>query len=699
RISPRADTGIELALCVRVFPLSPLWPPGEGAERVEGLVEGVQRFSRRELQRERELAELVVAQLGLGEYTEVARRVYLIESQAAALEVLSLAARLADRLDLEWAEPARRLLVSQTVRRGDLHVRLWKRGSWLTLSGGARVGESELAIGKLLDAVRRGERFVQVQGRDYVEIEQSLFSLLQDAQLSVRSRERELALALAAAPPLLAELPDAVSGGDAEASEWLERLAHAKQTAAYLQVPLEDQLRSYQRDGVRWMLALSEWAPGACLADEMGLGKTVQTIALLLARAARGPALVVAPTSLVSNWQAELERFAADGLRPLVYRGPERERLLTDLGPRCVLITSYEILLRDSERLLPIAFATQVVDEAQTVRNARTRRAQVVAEVQADFRVALTGTPIENRLGDLWSLSALVAPGLLGGWSRFRALFAVPIERYEDRERAARLRNMVAPFILRRTKDQVAPELPERTEVVHAIELSEPEQQLYAAALAHARKALGKRKKDREEREFTVHILAELTQLRQLACHPRLVLPDSRIESSKLHALLGLLDDLLPRGHRVLLFSQFTKHLGLVREALDARRVTSLYLDGSTPGGERAQLIAQFQSGAADVFLISLKAGGTGLNLTAADYVIHLDPWWNPAAEDQASDRAHRIGQTRPVTIVKLVSQGTIEERVLGLHEHKRRLAADMLTGESSDVSLDREALEALLED
>jgi superfamily II DNA or RNA helicase len=695
RITPLLEEGLDLTLCVRVFPLSPLWIPGEGSERVDGLVDGEQRFSRRNLSRERELAEQVIDALSLRQYTEITRCAYRINSHAAALEVLSRAAQLHERLDLEWAETERRLHVTGTVRSADLHVRLFKRGAWLVVSGAAGSGAEQVAIARLLQAVRLGERFVQVQGRDYVEIERSLFALLEEAQLGVSSHDRQLALPLAAAPYVLPRLGEQVRGGDVETEAWLTRLAQRSQpTAADETLPLYDRLRSYQRAGVQWLLALAAWAPGAVLADEMGLGKTVQAIALLLQRAAAGPALVIAPTTLVANWQNELARFAPQ-LRVLVYRGSERQRLLAELAPSTVLITSYEILLRDREHFSPHAFATQIIDEAQNLRNARTARARAVAEVQAEFRVALTGTPIENRLGDLWSLFQLIAPGLLGHWSRFRALFAVPIERYDDRERATRLRNLVGPFLLRRTKDDVAPELPARTEVVHTVELSGPEQQLYRAALAHARLALSSRQ--RRDGEFTVHILAELTRLRQLACHPRLVLPDSRIESTKLHVLQRLLDDILPRGHRVLVFSQFAKHLGLVRDALCERGRSVLYLDGSTPSGERAELVERFQAGAAEVFLISLKAGGTGLNLTAADYVVHMDPWWNPAAEDQASDRAHRIGQTRPVTIVKLVAADTIEERVLGLHAHKRRLAQDMLSGEPSGAALDQEALQALL--
>jgi SNF2 family DNA or RNA helicase len=372
-----------------------------------------------------------------------------------------------------------------------------------------------------------------------------------------------------------------------------------------------------------------------------------------------------------------------------------------------VILVSYETLLRDQSEFESHHFATQVVDEAQVIKNARTQRAQAVTSISADFRIALSGTPIENRLGDLWSLLELIAPGLLGTWQRFRSRFATPIERYEDMERAAQLKALVAPFFLRRTKREVEAELPLRTEVLCSVELSPPERELYDAAVHEARRALGHR--SRHDSRRTVKILAELTRLRQLACHPRLVLemggsareqnPHADVSSSKLERLLSLLDDILPRGHRALLFSQFTRHLALVREVLEKRAIPYLYLDGSTPGGARSALVDRFQSGEAQLFLISLKAGGTGLNLTEADYVIHLDPWWNPAAEDQASDRAHRLGQQRPVTVVKLVTQDTIEEKVLALHAHKRRLADAVLLGEGSPDELDQDVLEALLMD
>jgi hypothetical protein len=692
RITPLLDEGVDVELTMRALPLGALWPPGQGPELVHGLGPSGPLHARRDLAFEREAARLAIEQLGLAELLRVGPFAYRVEDTQGALELLARAARLGELLDLEWSERAPRLSVVATVKSADLKIGLFKRGEWLTLRGGAQVAGRELAIARLLEAARRGERFVALDGQSHVELERELFERLRAAQLCVQSLEKDAGLSPAAAPFWLARLGDVTEGEDNESTALLERAGAGSGEVELAPAQLAH-LRDYQRRGVAWLLSRTRWAPGACIADEMGLGKTVQTLAVLGARAALGPALVLAPTSVVGNWRAELARFAPE-LQVRVYQGSGRRQLLERVGPGAVLVTSYELLLRDRAHFDELSFATLVVDEAQVLKNARTLRARAVHGLNAAFRIALSGTPVENRLGDLWSLFQIVAPGLLGSWPRFRARFAVPIERYDNEERAAALRALVAPLILRRTKDDVAPELPARTEVVHFVELSPAEQELYDGAVAHARKAIGRQRRDEGARR--VQILAELTRLRQLACHPRLVLDDARAQSSKLAALLSLLDDILPRGHRALLFSQFVRHLELVREALEQRGISSLYLDGSTPAGQRAGLVERFQAGEGQLFLISLKAGGTGLNLTGADYVVHLDPWWNPAAEAQASDRVHRLGQERPVTLVKLVVQGTIEERVLGLHEHKRRLAATVLSG--TDLSgLDADALEDLL--
>jgi SNF2 family DNA or RNA helicase len=694
RVTPGLDEGIDVALTVRPLPLGAPFSPGQGPELVTGLVQGEPAYARRDLAWERESAREVMAALQLEKHPRLEAFAYRIEEREQALQLLARAARLTHVLDIEWAERARKLRITGTARASDLSVRLFKRGQWFSLEGHLRKNEKDVALERVLDAARRGERFVLVEGRDYLEIEQELFERLNLVQLCVSELDHKLALSLAAAPLVLERFGGSIEAGEPATQAWLERFARIEREPPQVDAGFRSILRDYQIEGVQFLISRSRWAPGVCLADEMGLGKTVQTIALLCARASEGPALVVAPTSLEDNWRSELARFAPE-LIVHTYRGKGRRELLGELGTSSVVIVSYDLLLRDQAHFKDVSFATQVIDEAQVVKNARSERAKAVASVSAEFRVALSGTPVENRLADLWSLFQLVAPGLLGGWSRFRARFAVPIERYENEERAQVLRALVQPFLLRRTKAQVAAELPARTEVVHMVELSQAEQDLYQSAVRHARRAIGKRSRDDAQRN--VQILAELTRLRQLACHPRLVMQDRRVESSKLHTLLRLLEDILPRGHRALIFSQFTEHLALVRELLSAQGIATLSLDGSTPQGERARLVARFQALECPVFLISLKAGGTGLNLTAADTVILMDPWWNPATEDQAGDRAHRIGQERPVTVVKLVSQGTIEEKVLALHGHKRRLADVVLAGDAQAAALDADTLEMLL--
>jgi SNF2 family DNA or RNA helicase len=675
RIAPLPDEGVEVALWMRPFLLSGLWPPGLGPELVQGMRDGSVMHARRDLAWEKSSAEALMHELGFAEMLRVAPFRYRVESTQEALALLTRLAAVSDRLELEWAEHARKLRVEGSIKAADLKVDLFKRGAFFFPEGHAESGETRVAFAELLTAARLNERFVRIADGSFAQIEDALFERLRAAQLCVLDLPRAPKLAQAATPFWLARLGDVSQGADSESRTFLAAAArHTEPAPLALPARLLAELRDYQRDGVRFLLALSRWSPGACLLDEMGLGKTVQSIALLVARMGLGPALVVCPTSLVDNWCGEFARFAPE-LNALPYRGKERQTQLARLAPGAVLVVSYELLLRDRAHFEGLSFASQIIDEAQMVKNARTLKARALMSLDVAFRVALTGTPVENRLADLWSLFHCIAPGLLGSWPRFRARFAVPIERYEDRERAAALKALVAPLMLRRRKQEVLRELPARTEVVQLVALSHGERELYNAALGEARRAIGKHKRDDPRRR--VHVLAELTRLRQLACHPRLVIDDARIDtSSKLSALLTLLDDVLPRGQRVLIFSQFVAHLALIREALAARQIRQLWLDGQTPATERAQVVARFQAGEAEVFLISLKAGGTGLTLTAADYVVHMDPWWNPAAQDQASDRAHRIGQTRPVTIVKLVTENTIEERVLALHEHKRRLAA-----------------------
>ncbi|HEX7506894.1 MAG TPA: DEAD/DEAH box helicase, partial [Polyangia bacterium] len=535
------------------------------------------------------------------------------------------------------------------------------------------------------------------------------------------------------AAPVLAELVEDGSQLDMVPAfrAVLGKLEAARSETAALPEGLQATLRHYQVDGFHWLARLASWGLGAVLADDMGLGKTVQALALLLRRAELGPALVIAPTSVVSNWADECAKFAPS-LVPRIYRGPERAAMREELGKGALLVTSYAIAVRDAVALGAISFSTLIIDEAQSVKNALTRRFRAVRDLQADFRLALTGTPIENHLGELWAIFRLVTPGLLGSWEQFRQRFAVPIERHHDRKRQTALARVVRPFLLRRAKAEVAPELPSRTEMNQTIELGPSERRLYEAerieileelagsrgeppalpalrvADLRARPSAASLVEGGEEgpragkpsqgfplndARQRIKILAALTRLRLLCCHPRLVVKESTAGSAKLAALVELLTELRDEGHRALVFSQFTSFLDLARPLLTQAGLRTLSLDGSTPAAEREERVRAFQAGTADAFLLSLRAGGTGLNLTAATYVIHLDPWWNPAVEDQATDRAHRIGQDRPVTVIRMVARDTIEEAVLSLHEEKRQLAASILDGADMAARLDGEDL------
>jgi len=427
---------------------------------------------------------------------------------------------------------------------------------------------------------------------------------------------------------------------------------------------------------------LSSWGAGACLADDMGLGKTLQALAVVLQRAPQGPTLVVAPTSVCMNWLAEINRFAPT-LNPGLFGGRHREELVGSLQGMDVMICSYGLLQQEAELLATVQWRTIILDEAQAIKNFETQRAQAALALKGDFRLITTGTPIENHLGEFYTLFDFINPGLLGSRRQFNERYAIPIEKNGDREARKRLKKLVSPFLLRRIKSQVLDELPPRTEVTLQVEMSPEETALYEALRREAVEALEQDESPSGQKHLK--ILAEIMRLRQACCHPRLVLPESDLASSKLALFGEVVEELLENSHKALVFSQFVGHLTLIRNYLKVKGIEYRYLDGGTPPKERRREVEAFQAGQGSLFLISLRAGGVGLNLTAADYVIHMDPWWNPAVEDQASDRAHRIGQQRPVTVYRLVTKNTIEEKILKLHGTKRDLANSLLDG--SDMS------------
>ena len=456
-------------------------------------------------------------------------------------------------------------------------------------------------------------------------------------------------------------------------------------------------LRPYQIEGFEWLVKLATWTAGGVLADDMGLGKTVQALALLLYRSALGPALVVAPTSVVNNWIHEAKRFAPT-LNIKIYAGDPltRRQILGSPQPNDLFVTTYGILQNDIEYLSSIQWGTAVLDEAQAIKNITTKRARSSFRLPASFRLLTTGTPIQNNLMDLYSLFRFANPGILGSTREFQRRFVLPIERDEIQEISNQLSGLISPFILRRLKKDVLKELPPRTEITLSVELSEEEQVLYEALRQRAMDDINTPSVSHKG-EQRIQILAHITRLRLACCNPQLVQSNNPPDSSKLRVFEETLLELLEGDHKVLVFSQFVKHLKIVENKLSELDVNYQYLDGKTPRNIRQKRIDAFQKGQGDVFLISLTAGGTGLNLTAADYVFHLDPWWNPAVEDQASDRAHRIGQRRPVTIYRFVARNTIEDQIVELHQRKRALADSLLTGSSQASRLNAEELIGLI--
>jgi superfamily II DNA or RNA helicase len=461
---------------------------------------------------------------------------------------------------------------------------------------------------------------------------------------------------------------------------------------------LKATLRNYQAEGYQWLVRLSSWGAGACLADDMGLGKTVQVLAALLFRAQDGPALVVAPTSVCQNWITEAARFAPT-LNMIDLR---RDRSLS-VGPSSVVVASYGLLQNEIERLSEVRWHTIVLDEAQAIKNMDTRRSAAVMQLNGDFRIATTGTPIENHLGELWNIFRFLNPHYLGSIDSFNRRFAGPIERGDDDARE-KLKRVIKPFILRRRKEQVMKELPPKTEVILRVDLNEEERAVYEAVRRSAIESLAG--VSGANRRF--QIFAALTRLRRVCCSAALAVPEERRDefaevssapSAKMEAFLELLAEIRQGGHRALVFSQFVSHLSLIRAQLDKDGVPYQYFDGATPPDERTKRVAAFQAGEGDCFLISLKAGGMGINLTAADYVIHMDPWWNPAVEEQASDRAHRIGQSRPVTVYRLVARDTVEERIVDLHAWKKDLAESLLEGSSEALHLSADEMLELIMD
>ncbi len=687
-------SGTEISVQATVRPLGPHGPilvPGEGGKVVSARVAGELLEADRDLNEELERIDRLEVTCPTLSEAHVGGCEWVVEGVENSLALLAELKELSSEVVAEWPRGRGALKVRGKVGLGALSGRVERERGWYVATAELAVDDAtQLQLQELLNLHEQSSgRFVALEDGGYLELEQELREMLAALSAARDSgrKDHRVAVATSALNVL------SYFGGERSALEGDEAVrtlqARVKEAFARRFSPppgLRATLREYQQEGFEWLCRLAQLRFGACLADDMGLGKTVQLIALMLHEREHGPALVVAPTSVCSNWRDEIERFA-DGLSVLEYQGPERARLLDRLGPGVVLICSYTLLQQDIDELSRHAFHIAVLDEAQFIKNPQSRRAKAAFTIDAPVRIAATGTPVENHLGDLWSLFHFINPGLLHSWPQFSRRFVLPIETKQSQEARAGLRRLVQPFLLRRTKAQVLSELPPLTEVTLHVPLSQEEKELYEACKRQALSKLQSTARERREdprRRFRV--LAEITRLRRLCCDPSLVLPETHAVSSKLTAFLELVQELIDGGHRALVFSQFVDVLALAEQRLNETQIEYEYLDGSTPAKERRKRVAAFQEGSAPVFLISLKAGGFGLNLTAADYVIHLDPWWNPAAESQASDRAHRLGQERPVTVYRLIAKDTVEDRILALHERKRELA-DALLSDSDRAS------------
>lgn len=649
-------------------------PLGLGAEFIKDW-QAPHHYWQRSLKQERALTKTVAKALelvGKGPWSLSGVEMIPMLERFAALDELGVR--------LQWHSDSQRM---HLIGEEALTLRIEQQQEWFAIDGELQVDQQQvLDLRLLLRQVAGGRRYITIEGKQaQLMLSESLLARLTTLAALVDDKQQ---VSQRLAYPLMHLLEQSAVSGDAG---W-RGLTDAWRQQASCPAELMTPLRDYQRVGVQWMANLAQHRFGACLADDMGLGKTIQALTLLRLRKEQGPALVIVPTSLLTNWCDEAARFAPELTVQVLNEQQDRGAAVTNLGPGSLLLTTYGLVTSHAE-LGEIKWATIVADEAQQIKNASTARAKALFKLDGEFRLALSGTPVENHLGELWSLFNFINPGLLGNKTHFKHRFG---KASRDPAHLAQLKGVIAPFVLRRLKREVLAELPEKTEIVHHIQLSGPELALYEAS---RREALSQMESG--DGHNLMLMLSNLTRLRRICCSPVLLLPDWSQPQSKLDAAMELALEAIDNGHRILIFSQFVDLLTLLRQRLADAVLDYCYLDGSCSTKQRQQAIARFKTDAIPLFLISLKAGGTGLNLTEADTVIHLDPWWNPAVEDQASDRVHRIGQTEPVTVYRLVCEQTVEEKIVALHAQKRELAEGVLGDQHQVAQIDAEVIKNLL--
>ena len=563
-------------------------------------------------------------------------------------------------------------------------------------------GMDQAQLFDILSRYDRRKKYFRLKDGSFLDISDGQLRELSELKDDLQINGKELKKGRTQVPAYRAMyLNSQLKGGDlikVEKDNAFQALIRNMQTMEEhkFQVPPQQEkiLRGYQKEGFYWIKTLKHNQFGGILADDMGLGKTIQVIAFLWSEfqeSAPGEnrrALVVTPASLVFNWMSEIERFAP-GLPTTAVTGDVRERkaMIKNAGEREVLITSYDLLKRDLKAYQKLAFAVEIIDEAQYIKNHGTQAAKAVKEIRSEFRLALTGTPVENRLSELWSIFDFLIPGFLYSYEKFRKEIELPVVQYGNSEAMERLQKMIRPFVLRRLKKDVLKDLPDKLEKDMFSPLESEQKELYEAHTERLRLMLSMQT-DAEFKTSKLQILSEITRLRQLCCYPGLVYENYKGNSSKLDMCMELVQNAVNGGHKILLFSQFTTMLDELAARLKKAKISFYMLTGATSKEKRAQLVKAFNRDETSVFCISLKAGGTGLNLTAADIVIHYDPWWNLAVQNQATDRAHRIGQKNIVSVYRLFMKDTIEERIRALQERKRELADEILSGEGIGQAL-----------
>ncbi|GLB26131.1 helicase [Lacrimispora xylanolytica] len=608
--------------------------------------------------------------------------------------------------EVYFSEPFKKLKILPPPK---ISVGIKSIGNWLELNVDTE-GLSGSELNKLLAEYSRKKKYYRLKSGEFINLDDngllSVARLVQDMSVSVSELESRTFRLPAYRALYLDGILKEGSGITLYRDQLYKAVVRGMKSVedSDFEIPgcLDHILRGYQKTGYRWLKTLDHYGFGGILADDMGLGKTIQVIALLLdekEKEGSARSLIVCPASLVYNWENEIHTFGP-GLKVLTVTGTaaEREELLAHSHEYDVLITSYDLLKRDAVLYEGKSFRFQIIDEAQYIKNASTQSAKAVKGIEARGRFALTGTPIENRLSELWSIFDYLMPGFLFSYQRFKKEYELPIVRDQDGQALKNLHRLIGPFILRRLKKDVLKELPDKLETVVYSAFDKKQKEIYTANAYQLKKEL-ESMEGRQGRD-NIQILAQLTRLRQICCDPHLCYGDYSGESAKLETCIDLVRNGVEGGHKILLFSQFTSMLEVISQRLKNEGIPYYILTGATPKEERIRMVSSFKDDEVPLFLISLKAGGTGLNLTAADMVIHFDPWWNVAAQNQATDRAHRMGQEKQVSVFKLITKGTIEENILKLQESKKDLAEQIITeGTISLSNLSRDDLLGLLKE